>query len=82
MIDQTMILEKISDEKGFISIHEAEKHGVSRFKLSYLANQNKIQRVKHGVYALYEEMTDDYALLQQRSDKVIYSYHTALQENS
>ncbi|OFL48875.1 transcriptional regulator [Nosocomiicoccus sp. HMSC067E10] len=72
------ILEQLSKDDGFIYVKEAEQHGIDRFKLSYLANENKIDRIAHGIYALKDEFIDEYVLLQKTSDRVVYSYHTAL----
>lgn len=55
----------ILDEKGFISASEAQKKGVSRFRLAYLADTNELKRVSHGVYALNNDLIDEYGLLQK-----------------
>ncbi|MGF3076232.1 type IV toxin-antitoxin system AbiEi family antitoxin domain-containing protein [Facklamia sp. P13055] len=72
------LLEKLSDEHGLIFVREAEAKGIDRYRLSYLAKEDKIERVGHGVYTLKDEIIDDYVLLQRSSKRVIYSYHTAL----
>lgn len=77
-MEEKNILEKISDEKGIISVSDAEKNGINRFRLSYLAREDIIDRVSHGLYALKNEIIDEYALIQNKSDKLIFSYHTAL----
>lgn len=71
-------LEELSDDNGLIFVSEAEENGIDRQRLSYLAKENKIDRVRHGVYALKDEVFDEYVLLQGKSERVIYSYHTAL----
>lgn len=78
MSKEKELLELLSDEDGLIFVREAEAKGIDRFRLSYLAKENKIDRVSHGVYALKDEIVDEYVLLQGTSKRVIYSYHTAL----
>ena len=78
MNEEKELLEKLSDENGLIFVREAEAKGIERYRLSYLAKEDKIDRVSHGVYALKDEIIDEYVLLQSNSKRVIYSYHTAL----
>lgn len=78
MNEEKKILEKLSDENGLIFVREAEVKGIDRYRLSYLAKENKIDRVGQGVYALKDEIVDEYVLLQGNSKRIIYSYHTAL----
>lgn len=78
MNEENEILEKLSDENGLIFVRDAEVKGINRYRLSYLAKENKIDRVGQGVYALKDEIFDEYVLLQGNSKRVIYSYHTAL----
>jgi len=77
-MEERNILEKISDEKGLISVSDAEQNGINRYRLSYLVREDVIDRVGHGLYALKDEIIDEYALIQNKSDKLIFSYHTAL----
>ena len=72
------LLEKLSNQSGLIFVREAEASGIDRYRLSYLAKEDKIDRVGHGVYALKDEIIDDYVLIQGTGKRVIYSYHTAL----
>lgn len=72
------LLEKLSEEDGLIYVREAQESGIDRYKLSYLAKENKIDRVGHGIYALKDEIIDEYVLLQNTSSRIIYSHHTAL----
>lgn len=72
------LLEKLSKQDGLIFVREAEANGVDRYRLSYLAKENKIDRIRKGVYALKDEIIDEFVLLQSNSTRIIYSYHTAL----
>lgn len=78
MSKENNILEKLVEDKGLIFVHEAEAKGINRFRLHYLSRGNKIDRVSHGVYTLRDEIIDEYVLLQRNSERVTYSYHTAL----
>lgn len=78
MNEEKEFLQKLSNENGLIFVKEAESIGINRFRLSYLAKENKLDRVSHCIYALKDEIIDEYALIQETSKRVIYSYHTAL----
>ncbi|MCT1796476.1 type IV toxin-antitoxin system AbiEi family antitoxin domain-containing protein [Helcococcus kunzii] len=78
MKDEKYLLEEIANDNGLIYVKEAEANGIDRFRLSYLAKENKIDRLKHGVYSLKDEIVDEYVLIQSNSKRIIFSYDTAL----
>lgn len=70
------ILKKLIQEDGMFSANEAGEVGIDRFKLSYLVNKGKIERIGHGIYTIKDEIVDEYALLQKTSNRIIYSPDT------
>jgi len=63
---------------GQITPGMAAAGGVSRTTLSALTDNGKLIRVSRGVYALADTITDEYALLQSRCGKAVFSLGTAL----
>lgn len=63
---------------GFISTAEIEKLGISRPMIRKYVEAGYLEAVRKGLYALTDEIQDEYALLQARSAKIIFSYGTAL----
>lgn len=65
-------------ENGSISNKEAEKIGIKRHILSKMAKEGKLERIKNGVYKNTEDVLDDFILIAANSDRIIFSYQTAL----
>jgi len=63
---------------GQITPDMAAAGGVSRTTLSALTDRGKLIRVSRGVYALADTISDEYALLQSRCGKAVFSLGTAL----
>ena len=52
--------------------------GISRIALKKYVEDNRLVRIRKGLYTLCGELPDEYAALQIRSTKAIFSYGTAL----
>ena len=52
--------------------------GISRTTISQLVRDGKLERVAHGRYVRPNTFIDDLYLLQQQSEKIIFSHETAL----
>lgn len=63
---------------GQITPGLAAASGVSRTTLSALTDKGMLVRVARGVYTLADSITDEYALLQSRCSKAVFSQGTAL----
>lgn len=63
---------------GIIRTSEVEELGIGRYNLSTLVNQGLLVRESQGVYSVPDEQPDEYSLIQARSDKLVFSYGTAL----
>lgn len=72
-------IKEISEQSaGIITTKEVEEAGICRGTLKRYVEQGLLIRESKGIYSLAEEMPDEYAMLQKRSDKMIFSYGTAL----
>ncbi len=63
---------------GVISSAELQQAGIDRVKLYYLLGQEILRKESHGNYVLAENEPDEYKIIQNRSEKLIYSHGTAL----
>jgi len=63
---------------GIFNTNEAIKVGVSKTTLSQLVKNGILERVAHGKYAGLDVFPDELFILQQRSEKIIFSHETAL----
>lgn len=72
-------LMKIAESSnGFIRTAQVEEAGLSRMHLGQYVNAGRLERIAKGLYVPIDGETDEYALLQARSSKAVYSYGTAL----
>ena len=76
-VDQR-IRELLNEYNGLISTADAVRAGISRVILSQLVRDGIIERVAHGQYIQPNDIVDDLYLLQQRSQKILFSHETAL----
>ena len=66
------------ENSGIITTAQVEAAGISRTALKRYVDEKQLIRVCKGLYVLEKGMVDEYALLQARSGKALYSYGTAL----
>lgn len=72
-------LMKIAESSnGFIRTAQVEEAGLNRMHLGQYVNAGRLERIAKGLYVPIDGETDEYALLQARSSKAVYSYGTAL----
>ena len=75
-------LEKVSeiarDNNGLISTGEIESVGISRANIVKLTDSGLLVKESRGIYSVASEMSDEYAAIQKRSGRLIFSYGTAL----
>ena len=78
-MDVSFIIDKLLKEQGgILRTADAVKSGVSRTTLGNLVKSGKLERIAHGQYIRPDSMADEMYMLQQRSDKIIFSHETAL----
>lgn len=74
----TIINNLLNENCGIIKTSDAVRAGISRMSLSLLVKSGRLERIAHGQYILPDDMPDELYMLQQRSEKIIYSHETAL----
>ncbi len=68
----------IEKNGGIISAGDLQRAGVDRIKLYALLANETLRKESHGNYVLAEDEPDEYKVIQNRSEKLIYSHGTAL----
>ncbi len=68
----------IEKNGGIISAGDLQRAGVDRIKLYALLANETLLKESHGNYVLAEDEPDEYKVIQNRSEKLIYSHGTAL----
>ena len=63
---------------GLLRLRILKRLEISRPMLKKYVDMGKLDPVRKGLYTLTDEFTDEFALLQAQSAKIIYSYGTAL----
>ena len=63
---------------GVFNTAEAIQAGISKTTLGQHVNNGTLERVAHGKYTSMDTFPDELLILQQRSDKIIFSHETAL----
>lgn len=71
-------LEEYIKEKYVITNKEIKKLGYGRQSLAELTKKNKIERLRPGVYQVKGEVVDDFAYISSNSNRIVFSYNTAL----
>ena len=65
-------------QNGLLKTKDIEENGIPRNKINKLIEDGVLVRESWGIYSAASEMTDEYAAIQKRSSKIVYSYGTAL----
>ena len=66
------------DNNDVFSTAQAIQAGVSKTTLGQLVKNGVLERVAHGKYTGVDTFTDELFILQQRSEKIVFSHETAL----
>lgn len=61
-----------------ITIKEFKDNDISFFFINKLIKDNIIERASKGIYNKTEDFEDDYFIIQNRYNKTVFSYNTAL----
>ena len=73
------IIEHIGKENsGIITTKQVEDAGLYRGLIKKFVEEGRLVKEAKGLYTLADEFPDEYAVLQRRSNKMVYSYGTAL----
>lgn len=63
---------------GIVTTKQIEEAGIYRGLIKKFVEDGRLVKETKGLYSLAEEFPDEYALLQRRSEKMVFSYGTAL----
>ncbi len=72
------IIKKAEESGGLIRTSDLQKLGNNRTYIGELVDKGFLVRESHGIYSVKGESPDEYAVIQKRSAKLIFSYGTAL----
>lgn len=73
-----MIKEIAESSDGIITTKQVEEAGLSRKVIKPYVEDGLLIKESQGIYSLADVLVDEYKLIQIRSEKVVYSYGTAL----
>ncbi len=74
-----LMIKKIAENsEGIITTKQIEEAGLSRTIIKNYIDQELLVRESQGIYTVSSAFVDEYKLLQKRSEKLIFSYGTAL----
>ncbi len=73
-----ILMKALKENRNQITTAQIQKLGFSRTMLFKYVENGLLVRIGRGVYTLPDSVVDDMYLLQQRSDKIIFSHDTAL----
>lgn len=71
-------LKKIVRDNGYLYTKDVTKAGIRREYLKKYLDRGSLIRESRGIYSFADSMSDEFALLQSRCKKGIFSYGTAL----
>ena len=74
----SIIYDIASKNDGLLKTNEIEKMGIGRYNLKELVEEGLLIRESQGIYTVPDERPDEFFLIQSRSNKLFYSYGTAL----
>ncbi|MCH5270329.1 MAG: type IV toxin-antitoxin system AbiEi family antitoxin domain-containing protein [Lachnospiraceae bacterium] len=81
-VNRDDVFEKIKEvaerNAGIVTTKQIEEIGIYRGIIKKFVENGKLVKETKGVYSLADEFPDEYALLQKRSEKMVFSYGTAL----
>ena len=73
-----VIYKQAQESDGLITTKEIEGLGIGRYNIKDYVSEGLLVRESKGIYSVAKEVPDEYAAIQKRSQKAIYSYGTAL----
>jgi predicted transcriptional regulator of viral defense system len=68
----------IKKNNGLILTKELKKENIPREYLSIFLEEDKLERIKRGVYTTPDTFSDEMYIIQQKNTRLIYSHETAL----
>lgn len=78
MTNAEKIIKMAQENNGYITTKEVKKTKINTIELTRLVEQNKLERVARGYYAIPNSFCDDYYKYGLKSKNCIFSHATAL----
>lgn len=72
------IRDMAENSDGIITTKQIEAAGISRTRIKTLVEQGLLVKESQGIYSLSNMLVDEYKLIQLRSERIVFSYGTAL----
>lgn len=72
------IQNKAAENNGIIRTYDVEEMGINRCYLKNLVDNGSLVRESKGIYTISKESPDEYYMIQYRSERLFFSYGTAL----
>lgn len=73
-----IIREIAENSDGIIMTKQIEEAGIRRTRIKTLVESGFLVKESQGIYSLANMLVDEYKLIQLRSEKIVFSYGTAL----
>ena len=61
----------------YITLEKARQNGISKYEFYKLIQEDKLERIGHGIYSREEILIDDLYIVSQRCPKVVFSHDEA-----
>ena len=72
------LLKKLVRENGYLYTKDVPNAGIRREQLKQYVDEGRLIRESRGIYSFADTINDEFALLQSRCKKGVFSYGTAL----
>jgi predicted transcriptional regulator of viral defense system len=78
MSNRQKLKDLINKIEGIVLTKELKENDIPRQYLSIFVEENKLQKLKRGIYLTPDTFNDEMYILQQKNTRIIYSHETAL----
>ena len=78
MTNAEKIIKIANDNNGYVTTKQVKDANINTVELTRLVEQNKLERITRGYYAITNSFCDDYYKYQLKSKNCIFSHSTAL----
>lgn len=78
MTNAEKIIKIANDNNGYVTTKQVKNANINTVELTRLVEQNKLERITRGYYAIPNSFCDDYYKYQLKSKNCIFSHSTAL----
>jgi len=68
----------IEENKGYLFTSDVSSAGISKKTLATFIQENKLEKVAHGIYITEDTWLDELFVLSRRNENIVFSHETAL----